>query len=233
MVVALALMVVPTSAMAQEIATKRDREKERDGLIGRVLHLMPPRFAAELRLTAEQRSQIQKLEQEFKAKRIESLMRTVARVMAIVESLDADEADKEPAPVLALAHEVTGGLLESRRTRMKYEKEMLTLLNPEQQVKFAHLKELRPRDRREHAAHRMDGTTTFHFYYSAQGQEKLQLTDEQKRQFRELQKEIETRLRALLTEDQRRIFDETSRPQEKTPVPKRLRSKEPNEKQDK
>ena len=75
-----------------------------------------------MKLTTEQQGQIQKLDQEFKNKRIQAAMQTVMRVMAIIESLESDDADKETAPILALSHEITGGLLETRRTRIGYEK---------------------------------------------------------------------------------------------------------------
>ena len=218
MVAVVALTVLPMSAWAQEKGAKD--QKEREGLFGRVLHLMPPTFAAELNLTAEQRTQIQKLEQEFKTKRVESLLQTVGRVMAIVESMDGDD-HKELAPVLALAHEITGGLLESRRARMGYEKKMVAVLNPEQQAKLAHLKERRPRDRRD------EGAATFHFY-PPQGQERLQLTDEQRRKVDEMQRDIVTRFRSLLTEEQRKIFDEMMTQREKS-----RKKDRPNEKQDK
>jgi Spy/CpxP family protein refolding chaperone len=230
LVLGLALTLFASRGMAQDKKPKIDKDKERDGLIARVLNLMPPGYAAELNLTAEQRGQIQKLEQEFKTQRVASLMKTAGKVMAIVEGMDADEGDRELAPILALTHEITGGLLESRRTRLSYEKKMVALLNADQQAKFAHLKELRPRDRRDLAGQAVGGTT-FHFYYTPQGQEKLQLTDEQKRKLGELQKEMENQLRTLLTEEQRRILDAQQR--EKSPSPKSTRpGKEPKDRED-
>jgi Spy/CpxP family protein refolding chaperone len=197
---------------AQEKGVKqRAKDDDRDGLLSRAMFLMPPHCAAELKLTAEQRTQVQKLEQDFKAKRMESLMRSAARVMTIVESMEADDEKEEIAPILSICHEVTGGLLEARRTRVVYEKKMLGMLNPDQQAKFVSLKEQRPRDRREHALLK-DGKTTFHFYYTPEGQERLQLNEEQKQKLSEMQKEMDTRLRSLLTEEQRRVFDSRTQP---------------------
>jgi Spy/CpxP family protein refolding chaperone len=199
-VVGFALMLVPISGSTQEKEAKGDKvdgKKIRDGFVGRVLHLMPPAFAVELKLTAEQNGQIQKLEQEFKDLRTKSMMGTVSRIIAIVESMDEGD-DKEVAPVLALAHEITGGLLESRRLRINCEKKLAGVLNAEQQTKFAELKERRPRLR---------GETTFHFY-PPEGQERLRLTDDQKQKLRALQMELETKLRDFLTEEQRKLFDQ-------------------------
>jgi Spy/CpxP family protein refolding chaperone len=227
MAVGLIVATLTTNGFAQE--KTRDDDKERLGLIGRVLHLMPPAFATELKLTTEQQGQIQKLEQEFKEKRRASLMQTVTRVMVIIESMEADDDDKETAPVLALAHEITGGLLETRRSRIGFEKKMMALLNVEQQVKFGHLKDRKSRGMHELAAHTQGANTTLHFY-SPQGQEKLQLTDEQRRKLGELQRDLEVRLRAFLTDDQRRVFDEMNQQRNAPPV---LKSPPTKQKQDK
>jgi Spy/CpxP family protein refolding chaperone len=226
MAVGLIVATLTTNGLAQEKSAKSDDDKDRVGVIGRVLHLMPPAFAAELKLTTEQQGQIQKLEQEFKAKRVKTLMQTVTRVMAIIESMEADDPDKETAPVLALGHEITGGLLETRRTRIGYEKKLITLLSAEQQAKFAHLKERRTRGGRELAAHPEGAITSLHFY-SPQGQEKLQLTDDQKRKLNELQRDLEVRLRAFLTDEQRRVFDEMNQQRNAPPV---LKSQQPKQK---
>src|SRR5262245_23276117 len=101
-------------------ATQEKNEQQRFGPIARAVHLMPPAFAAELELTADQRDQIKKLDQEFKGKRRDALTRTAVKVMAIVEGMQEQDDDRELAPVLAICHEITGGLLESRRTRMAY-----------------------------------------------------------------------------------------------------------------
>jgi Spy/CpxP family protein refolding chaperone len=219
LVAGFALTLLPTSGMSQERPSKGSPEKVRDGVVGRILHLMPPAFTADLRLTEEQRDQIQKLEQEFNSKRLGSLMKTVSRVMAIVDSMDAGEGDKEVAPVLALCHEITGGLLESRRSHMLYEKKMMTLLNADQQAKFTALKEHGPRL----LAERQGVTRSLHFYPSQEG---LQLTDQQKQKVGELQREMETRFRELLTEEQRRHFDENRTPRKNAPMPKAPPSKE-------
>jgi Spy/CpxP family protein refolding chaperone len=195
---------------ASQEKQKKDRDegkKVRDGVVSRVVHLMPPAFAAELKLTAEQSGQVAKIEQEFKDARVKSMMGSVSRIIAIVEDLDDLGEDKEVAPVLALAHEITGGLLESRRLRVHYEKKMCALLNADQQTKFAQLKERRPGLR---------GEATYHFY-PPDGHERLRLTDEQKQKLRALQTDLETKLRDFLTEEQRKIYDQIHPPRKETP----------------
>lgn len=213
LVLGFALLLSPAIAFAQAEGTPRGDKKDKggDGLIARVFHLMPPGFAAELNLTADQKKQIQALEGEFKTKKMESLMKTVGKVMVIIDSLEADDELREPAPVLALTHEITGALLESRRMRLAYEQKVVALLNADQKATFAELKE-RPRDRRAVAGGK--GKTTIHFYYTPEGQDRLQLTNEQKQKFADLQKQMEQSFRNLLTEDQRRMLDDANRPKD-------------------
>lgn len=220
LVLGFALLLSPAIAFAQAEGTPRGEKKEKkepkdkggDGLIARVFHLVPPGFAAELNLTADQKKQIQALEGEFKTKKMEALMKTVGKVMVIIDSLEADDELREPAPVLALTHEITGALLESRRMRLGYEQKVVALLNADQKATFAELKE-RPRDRR-FAGKDKPGKTTIHFYYTPEGQDRLQLTNEQKQKFAEMQKQLEQSFRSLLTEDQRRMLDDGNRPKD-------------------
>lgn len=219
LVLGFALLLSPAFALAQAEGTPRGEKKEKketkdkggDGLIARVFHLVPPGFAAELNLTVDQKKQIQALEGEFKTKKMESLMKTVGKVMVIIDSLEADDELREPAPVLALTHEITGALLESRRMRLAYEQKVVALLNADQKATFAELKE-RPRDRRDVAGGK--GKATIHFYYTPEGQDRLQLTNEQKQKFAEMQKQLEQSFRSLLTEDQRRMLDDGNRPKD-------------------
>jgi hypothetical protein len=198
------VMLLPWFGSAQEDSKVRKGDRERDGLIARVIHLMPPGFAPHLNLTQEQQKSIQKLDQEFKEKRRDALTKTVVKVMSIVESMQAEE-DEELAPVLAICHEITGGLLESRRTRMAYEQKMLGVLDVQQKQKFARLKEMSPHERRQQ---RLDGSEEA-AEPPLKGLERLQLTPEQRKRVAELRQEMEMKLRDLLTEEQRQQLDQT------------------------
>jgi hypothetical protein len=209
------LLLLPWISPAQEKNETRKEtrktEQQRDGLIARAVHLMPSGFAVKLNLTADQRGQIEKLDQEFKAQRREALTKTAFKVMALVESLQEEE-DRELAPVLAICHEITGGLLESRRTRMAYEQKMLSFLDEDQKEQFARLKEMGPHERRQQrlAADGGEGAD-FRLIPSSKRLEGLQLTEEQKKKVLELRQEMETRFRNLLTAEQKQHFDGQSR----------------------
>src|SRR5688572_6760608 len=110
------LGLIACVATGQEVRQARKSEP-RDGFITRLVHLMPPVFAAELNLNAQQKGEIKKLSEEFAGKRRDVFIKTGVKVMTIIEDM-RDDQEGELAPVLAICHEITGGLLESRRTRM-------------------------------------------------------------------------------------------------------------------
>jgi hypothetical protein len=137
---ALVLLVAPVPSLlagdAKEAAKKSRRES---GLLVRLMHLMPPAFAQELNLSAQQQKDVSALDAEFRAKRRDILIQSVIKIWTIIESLSAEDEKREPAPVLAIAHEVTGGLLNMRRTRAAYEQKMLALFSDEQREQFTSL----------------------------------------------------------------------------------------------
>ena len=198
------VLLLPWIGTAQEKGKVRSGDQDRDGLIARAVHLMPPGFAAALDLTSEQRGQVRKLDQEFKEKRRAALTKTAVKVMEIVESMEEEE-DGELAPVLAICHEITGGLLESRRSRMAYEQKMPGLLDDRQKDLFSRLKEMGPREWRQL---RLAGGSE-EAELPLNRLEHLQLTEEQKKKLVELRKEMQTRLRDILTEEQKRRLDES------------------------
>lgn len=205
------LVIAPAIGPAQEKGKgEKSKGEKGDSLLGRVIYLVPPTMAKELNLSEEQRREILKLEGSFRSKRTESMVGSVSRVMSIIDSLDDEDDNKEPTPVLALCHEITGGLLEARRLRLAYEKKANALLNPEQQRRFAQL-----RDRNGQLFPRSDGKTTFHFY-PPHDADRLQLNDQQKQRLQELHREMEAKFRELLNEQQRKILDESKAPPKST-----------------
>jgi Spy/CpxP family protein refolding chaperone len=198
----LSLFVVSVSpALGQEARRSRTRG---DGMIARLIHLMPPAFADELNLDAEQKQKIGGLETEFRKKRQEILVQTGIQVYSIIEKL-GEEEDAEPAPVLAIAHQITGGLLESRRLRAGFEKKMLALLNAQQREEFIDLKE-RPVLGRE-ARSRGEIWQPL----SPRVERSLDLTEEQRKQLAELRKQWEGQFRNLLTDQQRNRLERMTR----------------------
>ena len=222
----LALILPISSALAQEDAQQPrprgdsprgdnqpgedrcdDRRQDRrgDGLIARMVHLMPPAFAEHLDLDAQQQKTISGLETEFRKKRQEILIQTGFKVFNIIDNLGEAEEEREPAPVLAIAHEVTGGLLQSRRLRFSFEKKVFAVLSPEQKEEFIDLKE-QPVLRRE-----ARGEDDFLKPLSRRLERSLDLTDEQRKQFAQMHEQWQTQFRNLLTQEQRQRWDRMTR----------------------
>jgi hypothetical protein len=210
------------AAPAQETPDDFDAPtaRPRDGLLPRVLHLMPPAFVEPLQLTAEQRDTIQKLDAQFNARRKATLVKAVLSIVGIIESLNAKDGDAEPAPALAIAHEVTGALLDMRRTRVALERKMQAALDPQQREMFLTLKEQGPRHHARATAHDR-GVQRAAFFAPAEVQRKLRLTPEQQKKLTQLQREYETRVRGILTTEQQQQFEELVRPARPMAVPGR------------
>jgi Spy/CpxP family protein refolding chaperone len=187
---------------------RRDRSRG-DGLIARMVHLMPPAFAEELDLNPQQEKQIAGLETEFRKKRQEILIQTGFQVFQIIDNLGEEEEKREPAPVLAIAHEITGGLLECRRMRAGYEKKMLALLNPEQREQFVDLKE-QPVFGREAREGREGRGGELH-PLSPRVERSLDLTEEQRKQLAGMRQQWQTQFRNLLTQEQRERWERMTR----------------------
>lgn len=181
------VFVVP-GALAQD----RRTEESGDGFIVRLTSLVPPSVKRELQLNKEQTMQLQILEEEFKQKRMATVFKTAVSIAGIVDSKKGAK-DQEPAPVLAIAHEVTGGLLELRRTRVRYEQQVAKFLDEKQKRIYEEVRE-RPRDRRVRDAHE-------------DGFESLDLSAEQRKQVEMIRQEYVQRLREVLTPEQRQRLD--------------------------
>lgn len=198
------LIAIPASAQEKSVAPKS--EPMFDGLLARTIHLLPPAIAAELNLKPEQKAQIQRIEEEYRNKRREAILDAAGKVMTIIDGIQ-EGGDFESAPTLAICHEITGGLLQSRRARIAYEKKMLAVLDDRQKDEFARLKNMGPlRPRRANPIEEAEPR-----FSVAKRAEALNLTDEQKTKLAEMQREMENRFREMLTPEQRQQFDNSRR----------------------
>ncbi len=170
--------------------------------------LVPARLEAELKLTDEQREQIAKIEAAFKQRRQGALMMTALKMKGLFDRIDQDDP-REAMPVLTIANEVTGTLAKMRQTRLEYEKKVLAVLTEDQKARYLAWRERSPREKRlERKAKRLERG-------EPRGplpdlDKELQLTPEQHKQLAEMEREWEARFRRLLTEDQRKRYDELS-----------------------
>ena len=179
--------------------------------------LVPPALEAELKLNAEQLENIRQFEAEFKQRRQGMLMMTGLKMKGLFDRLD-DENMREAMPVLTIANEVTGTLFKMRQTRVEYEKKVIGVLNDEQRTKYVAWLERSPREKRaERKARRAANKETRRPLPDLE--KELQLTPDQQRKLGELEREWEQRFRKLLTEQQRRRYDELMGKGEKVPTP--------------
>lgn len=130
------VLIFPEAVGAQEAA----RPGKQDGLVARIRYLVPPGVAEELNLSTEQARQVKQLEKEYRQQWRETMLKAVLKIVIIIENSGSDDESCEPAPVLAIAHEVTGTLLQLRRARVGFERKVLAVLNTEQKEKYRKLK---------------------------------------------------------------------------------------------
>lgn len=205
------VLILVGTAHAQK-RQERSESKPPSGLFARIIELLPQDFADELNLDAQQRQKIQQLEEEFDQRRKQTLIRSAVQVAGILSSLQRQE-NREAAPILAVAHEVTGGLLDERRLRVEYEKRILALLNDEQRQRYAELKEGGPQERRGRRLGRQENHGTSAEtgpvkLLSPEVQQQLHLSREQKQKLADLRREMERQLRDVLTDDQQKRFEQ-------------------------
>src|SRR5262249_34255054 len=137
-----------------------------------------------------------------------SVMMTGLKMKALFDRLDDGDA-RQAMPVLTVANEVTGILMKMRQTRLEYEKKLMAVLNDEQRAMYMAWLERSPREKRaERKAKRFEKSEARPL---PDLDRELQLTPEQQRQLAELEREWEHRFRKLLTEEQRRRYDELLR----------------------
>jgi len=170
--------------------------------------LLPAKLEADLNLSDAQREKIHKLEAEFKQRRQGGVMMTGLKMKALFDRLDDGDA-REAAPVLTIANEVSGVLLKMRQTRLEYEKKVMAVLNDDQRAKYTAWRDRSPREKR--IERKAKGNDRGAGRPLPDLDRELQLTPEQHRKLAEMDREWEHRLRQLLSEEQRRRYDELMR----------------------
>ncbi len=168
--------------------------------------LVPRALEAALQLSPEQLEKIRTIEAEFKQRRQGMLMMTGLKMKGLFNRLDENNP-REAMPVLTIANEVTGVLFKMRQTRIEFEKKVMTVLNDEQRARYAAWLERSPREKRaERKAKRFERNEIRQPLPDLD--KELQLTPEQQRKLAALEYEWQQRFRKLLTEEQRRRYDE-------------------------
>lgn len=170
--------------------------------------LLPANLEAELKLDDAQRAKVRQIEAEFKQRRQGAVMMTGLKMKALFDRLDDDNA-RAATPVLTIANEVTGVLLKMRQTRLDCEKKLMAVLNDEQRAKYAAWLDRSPREKRAERKAKRNERGAARPLPDLDAE--LQLTPEQLRKLAEMDREWEHRFRKLLTEEQRRRYDELMR----------------------
>lgn len=195
-------------AMALALSHSDDpkpKAKQRDGLFARVIWLVPEPTLEKLNLTDEQKQKIQEIDQEFQSKRQESLTKAAFKLYGMVNA--PDDGPQEPAPALAITHEITGGLLETRRIRAAYEQKFVAVLNENQRAEYQRLKALTPRERREARNVREKDMRENLLLFMRPVQDQLGLDEEQIKRIDAIESDTQTRLRTVLTDEQRAKYE--------------------------
>jgi hypothetical protein len=182
--------------------------------------LLPPAVEAELMLDEGQRAKLRKLEIEFKQRRQGSLLMTGMKMKRLFDRLDEGADAREVMPVMSVVSEVTGTLQKMRQTRLDYEKKLLGILSEGQKAKYLAWRERSPREKRFERKGKLFDRIEPRGPLPDLDRE-LQLTPEQLKRLSEMEREWEGRFRALLTEEQRKRYDELNgrAPPRKAPQP--------------
>ncbi|MGE3803972.1 MAG: hypothetical protein AB7K24_04775 [Gemmataceae bacterium] len=160
-----------------------------------LLPLVPQETLEKLQVTDEQARQIQQLDRRFKQDCFQALLFSGLRVMAIAERAKKEDDTGEPAPTLAIAHEITGTLLNLQRSRADYRRKAIALLSEEQQTRYQKVKNGQPL----HADSPILAESI---------EKKLDLDADQVRQLEALRRETEKKLRAILKPEQQKQLDQ-------------------------
>lgn len=198
-----------------------DPRRPREGPFTRLSTLVPTHIRGQLNLDAAQQGQIDQIESEFRERRRQMLIKSALQFYSALERTDDEEAPVEPAP--AIGHEVTGGLLETARIRADYEGRVLAVLNDQQKDAYRRLKNTAPPRGPVHETRKPKPTAGHHdlMLFLGPVQDQLGLTDDQRQRVIALRSETEFKLRAILSEDQRRKYESLIDEIKKEPVRER------------
>ena len=122
-------------------------DRERTPLLQRLGQLLPPNVADKLNLTAEQKKQVAKLQEEFSEKRAALLGEVPEEAGKALEEIQKARENGEKPKLAPAVMPLVGKLLEVRQLREDYDKKVRALLTDEQKKTFDELTKERPRRR--------------------------------------------------------------------------------------
>jgi Spy/CpxP family protein refolding chaperone len=196
-VLGLAVIFGAVPASAQDKA-KPDRAKLKDR-IAELKNLLPPDAVEKLKLTDEQKEKLAKLQQEFEEKSKETLGKIRATLQKAIQDKDGEAIRKAGEEIRAGAEKLRGEFMEK----------VAGLLTEEQKKKLEEIKKeapARPGFRPGQPGEpRRPGPGLL---LPPPVQEQLQLSDEQKEKLARLQKEVDSKLGEILTEEQKKKLEE-------------------------
>jgi hypothetical protein len=129
------------------IASASGAERERMPLLQRLGQLLPPDVADKLNLTAEQKKQVAKLQDEFSEKRAALLGELPEEAGKAFEEIQKARENGEKPKLAPAVLPLVGKLLQVRQLREDYDKKVRALLTDEQKKTLDELTKERPRRR--------------------------------------------------------------------------------------
>jgi len=209
----------PATAGEQERPQVKRERPAQSGDAG--LQLVPPEVQERLRLSAEQKEKVAKLQQEFQDKNKDALAKIKDGLAQARQAQQKAREDKDRAAFRTASEQLQAQEQALRQLRTGPEAKLLEVLTPEQKQTYAAAKTGTPARPAVAAAGGVNQLLL------PQVQERLGLTAEQKEKLAKLQQELETKLRGVLTEEQWKRFQEMNKrrpqPQEqpRQPQPRR------------
>ena len=226
--IALLALVALTASLAVADEPKKDDQKKAQPK-GRGGQLQPDRILGQfggpllsadglekLKLTDEQKKQYDKIEAEYKDKQKDLLAK-------VRESVQGGNAQG----ITEALRNLRG---DQQKLRTDYLAKVEGILTDEQKKTFADVKKEQPGRGRgagglqlPNLSGRTAPTPPVGDVLSKAAQEKLKLTDEQKKKLDELQKETETKLNSILTDEQKKHLEELKKDASRAPETPRRR----------
>ncbi len=202
-----AVLLAPVgAARADEPAQTREGQFSRMELpvfsiLERMNHLLVPGAQGKLNLTAQQLDQITKLQYDFRAQRRDMLIKLADNLATKCREKDEDGVTRFDACQGALT--VFTGLLRIRGVRDQFESKARDLLTADQKKQYAQLEDEWLRRISERRMERMHARHSGEFrVFDTQCQEHMKLTAEQRQKLGELFKDMDSKLKTILTNEQ-------------------------------
>jgi Spy/CpxP family protein refolding chaperone len=128
-------------------ASASGADRERTPLLQRLGQLLPPDVADKLNLTAEQKKQVAKLQDELSEKRAALLGEVPEEAGKALEEIQKARDNGEKPKLVPAVMPLVGKVLELRQLRDGYDKKVRALLTDEQKKTLDELTKERPRRR--------------------------------------------------------------------------------------